>query len=152
VSDQVGDNLTPRAWYDVCLRERVQTGAESTPLDGNNDLFFKCESCGTALVVDSAAAGMTLKCQRCGAPTTVPHSLGSADAARTPMSPERKAELQHHLKENESQLTEINGYINQLSIQLHRWQLRLQDLEKRNKELMSELRESPGSKGEKLRR
>ena len=32
------------------------------------------------------------------------------------------AELRRHLRENESQRTEIKGYINQLSIQLHRWQ------------------------------
>jgi chromosome segregation ATPase len=48
---------------------------------------------------------------------------------------EKLDELQRHLKENESQRTEINGYINQLSIQLHRWQLRLQTLNERNKEL-----------------
>ena len=49
------------------------------------------------------------------------------------------AELQHHLQENESQRTEINGYINQLSIQLHRWQLRLQTLNERNKQLADEM-------------
>jgi ribosomal protein S17E len=49
--------------------------------------------------------------------------------------------LQRHLKENESQRTEINGYINQLSIQLHRWQLRLQTLNERNKQLVDEMAE-----------
>jgi len=42
-------------------------------------------------------------------------------------------------KENESQRTEIPGYINQLSIQLHRWQLRLQTLNERKKELAAEI-------------
>jgi len=116
----------------------MQNGAEPT-VQGNSDLFFKCENCGTALVVDAAAAGMTLKCQRCGAPTTVPHAFAPGASSRPAPSPERMLELQHHLKENESQRTEIKGYINQLSIQLHRWQLRLQDLDKRNKELTQEL-------------
>ena len=49
------------------------------------------------------------------------------------------SELQHQLKENESQRTEITGYINQLSIQLHRWQLRLQTLNERQKKLQDEL-------------
>jgi hypothetical protein len=35
---------------------------------------------------------------------------------------------------------EITAYINQLSIQLHRWQLRLQTLNERRKELENELR------------
>ncbi len=116
----------------------MENGAEETAA-GNGDLFFKCEKCGTALVVDAAAAGMTLNCQRCGAPTTVPHGVAPGTSPQRTLSPERELELQHHLKENESQRTEIKGYINQLSIQLHRWQLRLQDLEKRNKELTEEL-------------
>ncbi|MGH8092999.1 MAG: hypothetical protein ACREIF_05955 [Chthoniobacterales bacterium] len=76
---------------------------------------------------------MTLKCQRCGAPTTVPHAYPSGSES----TPERLAELRRHLKENESQRTEVKGYINQLSIQLHRWQLRLQALDERNNELTS---------------
>ena len=49
-------------------------------------------------------------------------------------------DIKRQLKENESQRTEINSYINQLSIQLHRWQLRLQTLNERQKELENELR------------
>ncbi|CAN5526917.1 hypothetical protein BH20VER3_BH20VER3_00220 [soil metagenome] len=80
---------------------------------------------------------MTLKCERCGTPTTVPRdgvvggALSSAAAKR--------AELERHLKENESQRTEINGYINQLGIQLHRWKLRLQTLNQRNQQLADEI-------------
>ena len=112
-----------------------------TPTDGQGDVFFACERCSTPLVVDGAAAGLTLNCQRCGGPTTVPHP----SAAHSPESPapesiqERLAELRRHLKENESQRTEINGYINQLSIQLHRWQIRIQTLDERNKELTDEV-------------
>jgi hypothetical protein len=108
--------------------------------NGKRDLFFKCGHCGIPLVVDCAAAGMTLKCQRCGQPTTVPPKSAAEVATPVPAaSGERLAELQRHLKENESQRTEINGYINQLGIQLHRWQLRLQTLNERNKELSGDI-------------
>jgi transcription elongation factor Elf1 len=98
--------------------------------DANNrkaDILFKCEHCGVSLVVDGAAAGMTLQCQQCGKPANVPVSstVHAATQSPLPSASAKLAELQHHLKENESQRTEINGYINQLSIQLHRWQLRL---------------------------
>ena len=89
-------------------------------------------------MVDSAAAGMTLECQRCGKPTPVPaipmRETGSAKVAA------QIDDIKRQLKENESQRTEINSYINQLSIQLHRWQLRLQTLDERRKELENELR------------
>ena len=74
-----------------------------------------------------------LQCQSCSKPTVVPHpTMQTADAAKT-------SDLQHQLKENESQRTEITGYINQLSIQLHRWQLRLKSLNERQQKLESEL-------------
>lgn len=113
------------------------------PRNGSADILFKCEHCHIALVVENSAAGMTLNCQRCGKPTTVPHSsLASfAQQAPAPSAATKLAELQRHLKENESQRTEINGYINQLSIQLHRWQLRLQTLNERNKQLADEVTE-----------
>ena len=80
-------------------------------------------------MVDCAAAGMMLSCEHCGQPITVP----------TPNTSPREAELRRSLKENESQRTEITGYINQLNIQLHRWQIRLQTLDARNTELKTEL-------------
>ncbi len=98
------------------------------------DLFFSCDRCGASLVVDRAAAGMMLSCQDCGQPITVP-ALTKSPVPST----EREAELQRSLKENESQRTEITGYVNQLNIQLHRWQLRLQTLDARNGELKTEL-------------
>jgi transcription elongation factor Elf1 len=105
------------------------------------DILFKCEHCGVSLVVDGAAAGMTLQCQQCGKPANVPVSsaVNAATQSPLPSASAKLAELQHHLKENESQRTEINGYINQLSIQLHRWQLRLQTLNERNKQLSDEM-------------
>lgn len=51
-------------------------------------------------------------------------------------------EVRRHLTENEAQRKEVTGYINQLSIQLHRWQLRLQKLDERHKELEKELASS----------
>ncbi len=51
----------------------------------------------------------------------------------------KRSELQQQLKENESQRTEITSYINQHSIQLHRWQLRLKTLNERQQKLQAEL-------------
>ena len=84
---------------------------------------------------------MTLNCQKCGHPTTVPHPTLEAAAE----SSIKVTELQHQLKENESQRTEITGYINQLSIQLHRWQLRLQTLKERQQKLETEIAAITGS-------
>lgn len=99
------------------------------------DIVFQCAHCTTSFVVNSSAAGVTLQCQRCGNPTTVPHP-GLEAAANQAL---KISDLQHQLKENESQRTEIGGYINQLSIQLHRWQLRLQTLNERQTKLRAEL-------------
>ena len=99
------------------------------------DIVFACAHCATSFVVDAAAAGMTLDCQKCGKPTTVPNAVMEADAENAV----RISDLQHQLKENESQRTEITGYINQLSIQLHRWQLRLKTLNERQEKLQTEL-------------
>ncbi len=99
------------------------------------DIVFACTHCAAPYVVDAAAAGMTVRCQSCGKQTIVPSSelAGAADNAV------RISELQNQLKENESQRTEITSYINQHSIQLHRWQLRLKDLNERQLKLQSEL-------------
>src|SRR3954447_2484579 len=99
------------------------------------DIVFACTHCSTSFVVDAAAAGMTLDCQKCGKPTTVPNKTIEAAADNAI----KVSEIQHQLKENESQRTEITGYINQLSIQLHRWQLRLQSLNERKQKLEAEL-------------
>jgi transcription elongation factor Elf1 len=109
--------------------------------DRKADIVFKCEHCGVPLVVDGTAAGMTLQCQQCGKPANVPVSttINAATQSPLPSASAKLAEMQHHLKENESQRTEINGHINQLNIQLHRWQLRLQTLNERNKQLTDEM-------------
>jgi len=76
---------------------------------------------------------MNLACQKCGEQTLVPK----------PETPNANAiayveEIQRKLKENESQRAEVTGYINQLTIQLHRWQLRLQTLNERKAQLEKE--------------
>jgi predicted Zn finger-like uncharacterized protein len=101
----------------------------------SQDIVFACSHCATSYVVDAAAAGMTVNCQNCGKPTTVPKATIVAAAENAA----RISDLQHQLKENESQRTEITSYINQLSIQLHRWQLRLQSLNERQTKLEAEL-------------
>jgi TolA-binding protein len=115
----------------------MQTADSSTTSvqPASTDIVFACSNCSTSFVVDAAAAGMTLDCQKCGKPTTVPKvsvEVAAENAARI-------SDLQHQLKENESQRTEITSYINQLSIQLHRWQLRLQTLNERQQKLEAEL-------------
>jgi transcription elongation factor Elf1 len=104
------------------------------------DITFACVHCSSPLVVDAAAQGMTLECQRCGKPTPVPNIAVHSDKAGADES--RVADLRRQLRENESQRTEITTYINQLSIQLHRWQLRLQTLNERKHDLEVELRKT----------
>jgi DNA-directed RNA polymerase subunit RPC12/RpoP len=99
------------------------------------DIVFACSNCASSFVVEAAAAGATIQCQNCNQPISVPHP-GSETAAEDLV---RISDLQHQLKENESQRTEITGYINQLSIQLHRWQLRLQTLNERQSKLHAAL-------------
>ena len=98
------------------------------------DIFFHCQHCKAALVANRSAAGMTLTCQKCGKLTAVPkpeepsaNTLAYAD------------EVRRKLTENESQRAEVTGHINQLTIQLHRWQLRLQTLNERKSQLEKEL-------------
>lgn len=110
----------------------------------STDITFACAHCAAPLVVDAAAAGLTLPCQQCGQPTTVPdvRSFGSHNVEKVSA---RVADARRQLKENESQRTEITGYINQLTIQLHRWQLRLQTLDERRKDLETQLESSKSS-------
>ena len=113
-----------------------QTGGSTlSAQESSSDIVFACTHCSASFVVDSAAAGMTLDCQKCGKPTTVPNPALEAAAGNSI----KISDLQHQLKENESQRIEITGYINQLSIQLHRWQLRLQTLKERQQKLQTEL-------------
>jgi DNA-directed RNA polymerase subunit M/transcription elongation factor TFIIS len=119
----------------------METVAPSIP-QSPPDITFACVHCSSPLVVDAAAEGMTLACQKCGKPTPVPAIARRRDADTEAESAHR-ADVQRQIKENESQRTEITGYINQLSIQLHRWQLRLQTLNERRRDLEKELQAKP---------
>ncbi len=110
----------------------VSDSVASAP--ANSDIHFHCQNCRSALVVASAAAGMTVTCQSCGQSTGVP--AVNASAANPDAS---LADLERQLKENDSQRTEVTGYINQLSIQLHRWKIRLQTLNERKVDLEAQL-------------
>jgi hypothetical protein len=103
--------------------------ARAPATGSTQDIRFNCARCSRALIVDAAAAGMTLTCPHCCQPTPVP----AADVAA------RLTDVERRLKENDSQRTEVTGHINQLSIQIHRWKLRLQTLNERKTELEMEL-------------
>ena len=117
-------------------------GSTISAQESSSDIIFACTHCSASFVVDSAAAGLTLDCQKCGKPTTVPNPVLQAAAGNDL----KISDLQHQLKENESQRIEITGYANQLSIQLHRWQLRLQALKERQEKLQTKLAEIAGPK------
>ncbi len=122
-------------------------GATSPSAFQPSNLYFTCQHCSGSLVVKATAADLTVECQHCGQLTSIPRPAASPELKDTPApdATEQLAERQRHLKENESQRTEINGYINQLSIQLHRWQLRLQTLNERHQELTRQIAELSGS-------
>jgi DNA-directed RNA polymerase subunit M/transcription elongation factor TFIIS len=112
----------------------MQTATATAWKSGDPDIFFHCEKCNAALVANQSAGGMILSCQRCGKSTAVPTPPEPSAAAMAQLQ-----EIQRKLTENESQRTEVTGYINQVSIQLHRWQLRLQTLNERKQQLEKEL-------------
>jgi len=105
-------------------------------VESDPDIFFHCEHCKAALVANQSTAGLSLTCQKCGKPTAVPKS--EEPRASTLAYSE---EIQRKLKENESQRAEVSGYINQLTIQLHRWRLRLQTLNERKTQLEKDQRD-----------
>ena len=113
-------------------------GAAAPAPQPSNDIVFACSHCATSFVVDAAAAGLAVQCQSCGKPTRVPDQSAAPVEVNAEQAA-RVSDLQRQLKENASQRTEITGYINQLSIQLHRWQLRLKELNERKAKLEGEL-------------
>ncbi len=132
----------------------------------DRDIVFDCPHCRGELVVDQDGAGMTLSCSHCGRNITVPTRVttssapavrpddGNAAAAQDPRTmmrafgfdvqpPEqvrkRLEELKLHLKENQSQTTEMRGHCNRATIELHRLQLKLQKLQDRQSAIEAEL-------------
>ena len=113
---------------------RLSTVNSMRKVAADPDIFFHCQHCKAALVANRSAAGMNLACQKCGQQTTVPQLERPNEGALAYAD-----EVRAKLKENESQHAEVTGYINQLTIQLHRWQLRLQTLNDRKAQLEKEL-------------
>ncbi len=131
----------------VCLLLKIpamQSSGTASPegpaTKSSGDIIFSCTHCAASLVVDEAAAGATLPCQSCQRPTLVPNPALEVAAGNAL----RISELQHQIRENESQRTEITSYINQHSIQLHRWQLRLKSLNEREQKLKADMAEICG--------
>lgn len=110
------------------------TNSPVRKVDSDPDIFFHCQHCKAALVANRSAAGLNLACQKCGQQTLVPKQEAPNSTAIAYAD-----ELRGKLKENESQRAEVTGYINQLTIQLHRWQLRLQTLDERKAQLEKDL-------------
>ena len=140
------------------------SGAKPPLVIGERDIVFLCPACAGELVVDQAGAGMTVPCPHCGQTLTIPESSSSCQdlspsvdpapepspapvakrnfdfAGQTPEQIERRtSELQHQLKENRSQDTEMRGHVNRATMELHRLQLRLKKLQERQADIEAEL-------------
>jgi len=117
------------------------TEASESSANTAHDIVFQCPHCRTTLKLDRATAGTTLKCESCQQLIRVPRSRSAKkiSSKTEPTNQEPIADLEHRLKENESQRTEITGYINQHNIQLHRWQLQHQTLNESKQQLEVEL-------------
>jgi hypothetical protein len=113
------------------MAKKVEATAAAEP-----DIVFQCQHCKGELVVAGTDARLSMQCTRCGKLTAVPRKIKRAVTVDPAAQIE---ETQRKLTENASQRTEVTGYINQASIQLHRWQLRLQQLNERKEQLEKEL-------------
>jgi tetratricopeptide (TPR) repeat protein/predicted RNA-binding Zn-ribbon protein involved in translation (DUF1610 family) len=88
------------------------TGAAATA----KDVVFECPQCGISMVVDRAAAGMTLECARCHSQVTVP-AAGSCDEAESAAVQElikENLQLRTQLQALEKQQQEIRARLNAL--------------------------------------
>jgi hypothetical protein len=131
------------------------------------DIVFDCPNCEGELAIDMDGAGMEVNCAHCGAALIVPEyrgpslqflqaatsKLAKAIQAARNASPKkfhfegrtpdelnrRQNELQQALRESQTQLTEIRGHIHHATIQLHRYQLKLEVIQERQSELKAEL-------------
>lgn len=127
------------------------------------DIVFDCPNCGGELVVDKEGEGLQVPCTHCGTSVTVPKFEGPSERASgnglstnapVPVDQlqfqefsaqdadelrERRDHLERLYRENKSQRVEVTSYINQTTIQLHRYQLRLQKLQTRQHDLEGEV-------------
>jgi hypothetical protein len=131
------------------------------------DVVFDCPHCGGELIVDMDGAGMKLPCALCDCLITIPEyhgpSLQFLQAATAKLakaiqtarnaSPKKfhfegrsadelsriENDLQRALRESQAQTTEVRGHIHHATIQLHRYQLKLEVIQERQSELKAEL-------------
>ena len=157
-------NLTPSTQASVPSPDQIETaGVQVT----ERDIVFECPHCGGELAVDMDGAGMEVNCAHCGTKLVVPEYHGPSlqflqaatsklakaiQAARnaTPKKYQfegltsdelkrRQNELQLVLREIQTQVNEVKGHIHHATIQLHRYQLRLEVIQERQSELKAEL-------------
>jgi hypothetical protein len=149
---------------DLSAAEQIETaGVQVT----ERDIVFECPHCGGELVVDMDGAGMKVACTLCNGAIVVPEyrgpSLQFLQAATAKLtkaiqtarnaSPKKfhfeehssdelkriQSELQRALRESQAQTTEVRGHIHHATIQLHRYQLKLEVIQERQSELKAEL-------------
>jgi predicted Zn finger-like uncharacterized protein len=157
-------NLNSDAEEGVQSPDQIETaGVQVT----ERDIVFDCPQCGGELAIDMDGAGMEVQCAHCGHVLTVPEyhgpslqflqaatsKLAKAIQAARNASPKkfhfegnteddlkhRQNELQHALHESQTQLAEIKGHIHHATIQLHRYQLKVEVIQERQSELKAEL-------------
>jgi len=157
-------NLNPNSQEGVQTPDQIETaGVQVT----ERDIVFDCPNCGGELAIDMDGAGMEVNCAHCGKALKVPEyhgpslqflqaatsKLAKAIQAARNASPKkfhfegrapedlhrRQAELQRVLRESQTQLTEIRGHIHHATIQLHRYQLKLEVIQERQSEFKAEL-------------
>jgi hypothetical protein len=129
----------------------------------SNDIVFDCTACKGELVVDREGEGMALACSHCGAAIVVPlyrdrKNRSASEEPDVAPRPEEIAaafdfsghtreqvagrieDLKLQLQENEAQRVETRGHVNRTTLQLHRYQLQMDKLVKRQRAIESELK------------
>jgi primosomal protein N' len=154
----------PNQDQDLPPADQIETaGVQVT----ERDIVFECPHCRGELVVDMDGAGMKVACALCNRAIVVPDyhgpSLQFLQAATAKLtkaiqtarnaSPKKfhfegrssdelkriQSELQRALRESQAQTTEVRGHIHHATIQLHRYQLKLEVIQERQSELKVEL-------------
>ena len=162
--DMADANLNSNAPENVPSPDQIETaGVQVT----ERDIVFDCPHCGGELVVDMDGAGMEVNCTLCGGGLKVPEyggpSLEFLQAATAKLAKavqgarnaapkkfhfegrprdelkHRQNELQRAILESQAQTTEVKGHIHHATIQLHRYQLKLEVIQERQAELKAEL-------------
>jgi len=147
-------NLNPNTQESVPSPDQIETaGVQVT----ERDIVFDCPKCGGELAIDMDGTGMEVNCAHCGNALqflqAATSKLAKAIQAARNASPKkfrfegrtrddlnrRQNELQRALRESQTQLTEIKGHIHHATIQLHRYQLKLEVIQERQSELKAEL-------------